>query len=65
MPMLQMLRTSVNPFRSYVGPRPTVRFYSSAPMSEDVRHGFCCVCSRRCRNLSDAVPHVVRTLGNR
>jgi len=34
-----------NPFRSYIGPRPTVWFSSSAPMSEDVRHGFCCVCS--------------------
>jgi hypothetical protein len=30
----------INPFRSYVGPHPTVQFSSSAPMSEDVRHGF-------------------------
>jgi hypothetical protein len=36
---------TLNPFRSYVGPRQTVWFSSSAPMSEDVRHGFCCVCS--------------------
>jgi hypothetical protein len=35
----------LNPFRSYIRPRPTVRFSSSAPMSEDVRHGFCCICS--------------------
>ena len=28
-----------------VGPRPTVWFSCSAPMSEDVRHGFSCVCS--------------------
>jgi hypothetical protein len=35
----------VNPFRSYIGPRPTVWFSSSAQMSEDVRRGFCCVCS--------------------
>jgi hypothetical protein len=34
-----------NPFRSYVGPCPTVWFSCSAPMSEDVWHGFCCVCS--------------------
>jgi hypothetical protein len=33
-----------NPFRSYVEPCPTVRFSCSAPMSQDVRHGFCCVC---------------------
>jgi hypothetical protein len=39
--LLEML----NPFRSYVGRRPTVWFSSFAPMSEDVRHGFCCVCS--------------------
>jgi hypothetical protein len=35
----------INPFRSYVEPRPTVWFSCSAPMSEDVWHGFCCVCS--------------------
>jgi hypothetical protein len=43
-----------NPFRSYVGPRPTVWFSSSAPMSEDGRHGFCRVCSpavRACTTL--------------
>jgi hypothetical protein len=34
-----------NPFRSYVEPRPTVWFACFAPMSENVRHGFCCVCS--------------------
>jgi hypothetical protein len=31
---------SINPFRSYIGPRPTVLFSSSDPMSEDVRHAF-------------------------
>jgi hypothetical protein len=36
---------NVNPFRSYIGPRPTVWFSCSAPMSEDVRHGFCCIFS--------------------
>jgi hypothetical protein len=35
----------INPFRSYVEPRPTVWYFFSAPMSEDVRHCFCCVCS--------------------
>jgi hypothetical protein len=35
----------INPFRSYLKPRLTVRFSCSAPMSEYVRHGFCCVCS--------------------
>jgi hypothetical protein len=35
----------ISRFRSYVEPRPTVWFSSSAPMSEEVRHGFCCVCS--------------------
>jgi hypothetical protein len=35
----------VNPFWSYVGPRLTVWFSCSAPVSEDVRHDFCCVCS--------------------
>jgi hypothetical protein len=35
---------ALNPFRSYNGPRPTVWYSSSAPMSEDVRHGFCCIC---------------------
>jgi hypothetical protein len=37
--------THVNPFRSYIGPRPTVLFLSSVQMSEDVRQGFRCVCS--------------------
>jgi hypothetical protein len=53
-----------NPFRSYIGPRPTVWFSSSAPMSEDVWHGFCCLFAR-CRSLSDTFPYVVRTLVNR
>jgi hypothetical protein len=35
----------ISPFRSYIGRRPTVWFSSSVPMSEDVRHDFCCVCS--------------------
>ena len=36
----------INPFRSYVGPRPTLWFSSSALMSGDVRHRFfCCVCA--------------------
>jgi hypothetical protein len=30
---------STNPFRSYIEPRPRVRFSNSAPTSEDVRHG--------------------------
>jgi hypothetical protein len=34
-----------NPFRSYIGPRPRLWFSSSDPLSEDVRHGFCCVYS--------------------
>jgi hypothetical protein len=54
----------INPFRSYIGPRPTVWFSSSAPMSEDVRH-FLLRLFVRCRNLSDVFPHVVRTLANR
>jgi hypothetical protein len=36
---------SFNPFRAYIGPRPTVWISSFALMSEDVRHGFCCFCS--------------------
>jgi len=35
---------NINPFQSYVGPRPTLWFSPSAPMSGDVRHFFCCVC---------------------
>jgi hypothetical protein len=36
----------INPFRYNVGPRPTLWFSCSAPMTEDVRHVFfCCVCS--------------------
>jgi hypothetical protein len=35
----------INPFRSYIGPRPTVWFSSSVPMSEDVRRSLCCVYS--------------------
>jgi hypothetical protein len=35
---------NIHPFRSYIGPHPTVWFSSSAPMSEDVWHGFCRVC---------------------
>jgi hypothetical protein len=45
----------INPFRSYIGPRSTVWFSSFVPMSEDVRHGFCCVCSPAvgaCRRFS-------------
>jgi hypothetical protein len=30
----------INPFRSYVRPRPTLWFSCSAPMSEDIRHIF-------------------------
>jgi hypothetical protein len=36
----------INPFRSYVGPRPTLRFSFSTPMSENVRHIFFCLCAR-------------------
>ena len=42
---LHRLPFEFNPFRSYVGPRPTLRFSHSAPMSGDVRHFFFCVCS--------------------
>jgi hypothetical protein len=35
----------LKPFRSNVGPRPTLWFSCSTPMSEDVRHFFCWVCS--------------------
>jgi hypothetical protein len=59
------LMAFVNPFRSYIGPRPTVRFFSSAPMSEDVRHLLLLRLFARCRSLSDAFPHVVQTLANR
>jgi hypothetical protein len=48
-PVLQCLLCTItkeiNPLRSYIGPRLTVWFSSSASMSEDVRHGSCCVCS--------------------
>jgi hypothetical protein len=37
--------TCFNPFQFYVEPRPTVWFSCSPPMSEDVWHSFCCVCS--------------------
>ena len=33
-------RWCINPFRSYVGPRLTLWFSCSAPMSEDIRHVF-------------------------
>jgi len=36
--------TLLNTSQSYIGPRLTVWFSCSAPMSEDVWHGFCCVC---------------------
>jgi hypothetical protein len=45
MPSYTQTEIDINPFRSHIGPCPTVWFSSSAPMSEDVRHGFCCVCS--------------------
>jgi hypothetical protein len=38
-------RIGINPFRSYVEPRPIMWFSCFAPMSEGVRHDFCCVCS--------------------
>jgi hypothetical protein len=44
-----------NPFRSYVGPRPTVCFSRSAPMSEGVRHcfvAFVCPLSEPVRRFS-------------
>jgi hypothetical protein len=40
----------INPFRSHIGPRPT-RFLLRL--------------LARCRSLSDAFPHVVRTLAHR
>jgi hypothetical protein len=39
------IAAALNPFWSYVEPRPTVWFSCSAPMSDGVWHGFCCVCS--------------------
>jgi hypothetical protein len=60
------LKPLLTPFRSYVGPRPTLWFSCSAPVSEDVRH--VCVAfvhPLHCRSLSDAFPHVVQTLANR
>jgi hypothetical protein len=47
-------RYILRPFQSYIGPRPTLWFSCSAPMSENVRHCFCCVCSpavRACPTL--------------
>ena len=44
-PTSHFLKIHLNPFRSYVGPRPTLWFSHSAPMSGDVRHFFFCVCS--------------------
>jgi hypothetical protein len=43
--------TDINPSRSYVGPRPTLFVASVRPL--------------HCRSLSDAFPHVGRTLANR
>jgi hypothetical protein len=62
---MQRYINTFNHFRSYVKPRPTVWFSCSAPMSENVRHGFLLRLFARCRSLSDAFPHVVRTLANR
>jgi hypothetical protein len=60
-----MNQIKINPFRSYIGPRPTVWFSSSATMSEDVQHSFFLRLFACCRSLSDAFPHVVWTLANR
>jgi hypothetical protein len=43
-PSTHRVQICFNFFRSYIGPRPTVWFSSSATMSEYVRQGFCCVC---------------------
>jgi hypothetical protein len=43
--MQYVISVNINPFRFYVQPSSTVWFSCSAPMSEDVRHGFCCFCS--------------------
>jgi hypothetical protein len=55
------------PFWSYVGPRPTIWFSCSTPMSEDVRHFFFVAFVRLlyCQSLSDAFPHVVWTSANK
>jgi hypothetical protein len=56
--LMRNIRTwnkTVNPFRTYAGPRPTVWFSSSAPMSEDVRHvffAFVCPLSEPVRRFS-------------
>jgi hypothetical protein len=39
-----LLILNINPFRSYIGSHTTVWLSSSAPMSEDVWHSFCCIC---------------------
>jgi hypothetical protein len=52
-----------NPFRSYIGPRPTMIFEVSDVGRLPTR--FLLRLFARCRSLSDAFPHVVRTLTNR
>jgi len=54
-----------NPFRSYIGPRPTVWFFlfRSDVGRRPTRFLLCMFA--HCRNLSDAFPHVVRALANR
>jgi hypothetical protein len=52
-----------NPFRLYIGPRqydfPVLLYVGKHPTRVLLR------LFARCRNLSDAFPHVVRTLANR
>jgi hypothetical protein len=43
--LILISRDPLNPLWSNVGPRPTLWFSCSVPMSEDVWHFFCCVCS--------------------
>jgi len=56
---------SINPFWPYVGPRLTVWFSCSAPMSEYVRHGFCRVCSPAVGTRSTLFLMSYRALANR
>ena len=59
---LQYTFLCINPFRSYIGPRPTLWFSHSAPMSGDIRHFFFCAFVRplHCRNLFDTFFAFVR-----
>jgi hypothetical protein len=55
---------SINPFRSYIGPRLTVIFQFCSDVGRCPTR-FLLRLFARCRSLSDAFPYVVRTLANR